>query len=120
MCGVLRATIRAIKEISLEAIDMILDSAGRMGVFLFVITGGDPRPFAHFAKDNIQEKRLDEIFRSQFLSQLRSSDAVIRHGRLGCALLENRDILENIATSTGAKPTDRSLVGVGNSDTRGM
>jgi MoaA/NifB/PqqE/SkfB family radical SAM enzyme len=63
-------------------------------------------PFAHFASDNIREKSLDRILRSRFLTEVRSSDAVVRRGRLGCALVENRDLLQDIAARTGAKPTD--------------
>jgi MoaA/NifB/PqqE/SkfB family radical SAM enzyme len=63
-------------------------------------------PFAHFASDNVREKSLDQILRSRFLTDVRSSDAVIRRGRLGCALVENRDLLQHIAARTGAKRTD--------------
>jgi MoaA/NifB/PqqE/SkfB family radical SAM enzyme len=66
----------------------------------------EPCPFTHFASDNIQKKKLDEVFRSQFLAQIRSSDAAYRHGQLGCALFENRDMVQDIAANTGAKPTD--------------
>jgi len=66
----------------------------------------EPCPFTHFAGDNIQGKGLDEVFRSRFLAQLRSSDAVCRHGRLGCALFENLKLVQDIAANTGAKPTD--------------
>ena len=66
----------------------------------------EPCPFAHLASDNIREKGLNEIFRSQFLAQIRSSDAIFRHGKIGCALLENMGILQDIAANTGAKPTD--------------
>jgi MoaA/NifB/PqqE/SkfB family radical SAM enzyme len=63
-------------------------------------------PFAHFASDNIRDKSLDRILRSRFLTEVRSSDAVVRRGRLGCALVENRDLLQDIAARIGAKSTD--------------
>jgi MoaA/NifB/PqqE/SkfB family radical SAM enzyme len=66
----------------------------------------EPCPFAHFASDNILQKPLEEVLRSQFFTQIRASDAVLRRGHLGCALIENRDILADIATKTGAEPTD--------------
>ena len=66
----------------------------------------EPCPFTHLASDNIREKGLDEIFHSPFLAQIRSSDAVCRRGRLGCALFENREMVQDIAASTGAKSTD--------------
>ena len=70
----------------------------------------EPCPFTHLASDNIREKGLDEVFRSQFLAQIRSSDAILRCGRVGCALLENMEILQDIAAKTDAKPTDCSVV----------
>jgi MoaA/NifB/PqqE/SkfB family radical SAM enzyme len=66
----------------------------------------EPRPFAHFASDNIKERHLDQVLQSQFLAGLRSSDAIIRRGRIECALVENREILKHIAAQTGAQPTD--------------
>lgn len=70
-------------------------------------------PFAHFASDNIKEKSLDQALRSRFLTELRSSDATVRRGRLGCALVENRELLQGIAAETGAKPTDGSHTRLG-------
>jgi MoaA/NifB/PqqE/SkfB family radical SAM enzyme len=66
----------------------------------------EPCPFTHFASDSIREKGLEEVLRSQFLAQIRLSDAACRRGHLGCALFENREMVEAIAASTGAKPTD--------------
>jgi MoaA/NifB/PqqE/SkfB family radical SAM enzyme len=71
----------------------------------------EPCPFAHIASDNIKEMSLDQALRSRFLSQLRSGDATVRRGNLGCALLENRELLQEIAARTGAKPTDSSGIG---------
>jgi len=81
---------------------------GVMGGCIHINAQGyvEPCPFTHFAGDNIRDKGLDEVFRSRFLAQLRSSDAVCRHGRLGCALFENLKIVQDIAANTGAKPTD--------------
>jgi MoaA/NifB/PqqE/SkfB family radical SAM enzyme len=66
----------------------------------------EPCPFAHFASENVRDKGLREIFRSEFLARLRSSDAVFRKGRVGCALLENMKTVEEIAADTGAERTD--------------
>jgi len=66
----------------------------------------EPCPFTHFASDNVRDNGLESALRSQFLAQLRSSDAIYRHGKLGCSLFENREILEEIAERTGAIPTD--------------
>ena len=71
----------------------------------------EPCPFAHLASENVREKSLEEIFRSEFLARLRRSDAVFRRGRVGCALLENMETVREIAAATGAVRTDGTLPG---------
>jgi len=66
----------------------------------------EPCPFTHLASDNIREKKLEDVLYSPFLTQIRSSDAACHHGRIGCALFENREMVQEIANSTGARPTD--------------
>ncbi|MFZ1946483.1 MAG: radical SAM protein [bacterium] len=66
----------------------------------------EPCPFAHFAADNIVETGLEEGLCSAFLRELRASDAISRRTHLGCALVENRAMLGDIAGRTGAKDTD--------------
>jgi len=70
----------------------------------------EPCPFAHFASDNIKDKSLEDVFRSKFLSKIRASEAIYRHGNIGCSLIENIDVLQDIAEKTGAKSTDCSLI----------
>ena len=81
---------------------------GVMGGTVHINSQGyvEPCPFTHLAVDNIREKDLEEVIRSQFLAQIRSSDAVCRRGRLGCSLFENKEMVEAIAAATGAEPTD--------------
>jgi len=69
----------------------------------------EPCPFTHFASNNIREESFEEILRSEFLAQVRSSDAIVRRGHLGCALFENREMLAGIISETGAKATDCPL-----------
>ena len=66
----------------------------------------EPCPFTHFASDNIREKTLAQVLRSEFLTRIRASEAAVRCGKLGCSLFENREMVEEIAASTGAKQTD--------------
>jgi MoaA/NifB/PqqE/SkfB family radical SAM enzyme len=73
----------------------------------------EPCPFAHFAADNIIETSLEEALCSPFLRELRSGDAIARRTHAGCALVENRAMLADIAGRTGAKGTD------GDTDTAG-
>jgi MoaA/NifB/PqqE/SkfB family radical SAM enzyme len=74
----------------------------------------EPCPFSHFSGDNIKEKSLEEVFRSKFMDKIRASEAIYRNGRLGCALLENLDIVQDIAEETGAKSTDCLLTKIEN------
>ena len=66
----------------------------------------EPCPFTHLASDNVREKGLEEALKSTFLAQIRSSHAACHRGRLGCALFENREIVQEIAANTGARSTD--------------
>lgn len=66
----------------------------------------EPCPFAHYARDNVAETPLAEAIDSPFLREVRSSQAVIRRGHIGCALVENAALLEAIAGRTGASPTE--------------
>ncbi|HVP56888.1 MAG TPA: radical SAM protein [bacterium] len=66
----------------------------------------EPCPFAHVAVDRIGDRTLAGALESRFLKELRSSKAVVRHGHIGCALIENRALLQEIARRTGAMPTD--------------
>ncbi|MEK7396715.1 MAG: radical SAM protein [Candidatus Poribacteria bacterium] len=68
----------------------------------------EPCPFSHFSADNIKEKSLEEALRSRFLAEIRSSKAIYRHGRIGCALAENEELMKEIAEKTGAKNTNET------------
>ena len=70
----------------------------------------EPCPFCHFASDTVGEKSLREALRSPFLAEIRSSKSIIRTGQLGCALFENRKLVQDIAGKTGAQRTDCSLI----------
>jgi MoaA/NifB/PqqE/SkfB family radical SAM enzyme len=65
----------------------------------------EPCPFAHFARENVNECSFEEILRSPFLRALREHPTALRRGNLGCSLVSNREILERIARETGAIAT---------------
>jgi MoaA/NifB/PqqE/SkfB family radical SAM enzyme len=67
----------------------------------------EPCPFAHYGAGSVRRAPLEEILESRFLCELRTSQAVVRHGRIGCALVENKAALQEIAARTGAVSTDR-------------
>jgi len=76
----------------------------------------EPCPFAHFASDNVRDNGLESALRSRFFAELRSSEAIYRHGKIGCSLFENREILEEIAKQTGAIPTDCPVFAIKKTD----
>jgi len=66
----------------------------------------EPCPFCHYAAVNIRDTGLEQAVNSSFLCALRSSDALCRKTRIGCALVENSELVEEIAIRTGAVRTD--------------
>jgi len=68
----------------------------------------EPCPFAHFARENIKDHSFREILRSPFLEAIRKHPTVLQHGAIGCSLVNNRAILEEIAKTTHARATNRA------------
>ncbi len=66
----------------------------------------EPGPFAHFVRENVKDQSFMDILRSPFLDAIRKHPDALQQGKIGCSLVSNRDILEDIAVRTGAKPTD--------------
>ncbi len=66
----------------------------------------EPCPFSHYSADNIKGKSLESALRSKFLAEIRSSKAIYRCGHIGCALVENEELVKEIALKTGAKSTN--------------
>lgn len=65
----------------------------------------EPCPFAHFARENVNECSFEDILRSPFLRALREHPTALQRGEMGCSLVSNREILAQIARDTGAVPT---------------
>ncbi|MBD3184851.1 radical SAM protein [Candidatus Poribacteria bacterium] len=94
------------------------DEYGKDGKCLAVMSGCvhinsqgyvEPCPFSHIASDNIKDKGLEESLKSSFLRQIRNSEATMRRGEYGCALFENRHLVEDIAFRTGAVSTEKIM-----------
>ncbi len=66
----------------------------------------EPCPFAHFARENITRCSFRDVLASPFLSAIRSHPTALRCGDIGCALVSNRAVLEEIAGETGARSTN--------------
>jgi MoaA/NifB/PqqE/SkfB family radical SAM enzyme len=65
----------------------------------------EPCPFAPFARENVNECSFEDILRSPFLRALREHPTALQRGNLGCSLVSNQEVLEEIARETGAVPT---------------
>jgi MoaA/NifB/PqqE/SkfB family radical SAM enzyme len=65
----------------------------------------EPCPFAHFARENITRCSFRDVLESPFLSAIRSHPTALQCGEIGCALVSNRAILEEIAGERGARST---------------
>jgi len=79
--------------------------------FLHINTQGfvEPCPFAHIATDNIREKSLKAILKSELFLYIREHKTLLKKPTLGCALYENRKLLMEIADSVHAKPTEMAI-----------
>jgi MoaA/NifB/PqqE/SkfB family radical SAM enzyme len=66
----------------------------------------EPCPFAHYARENIRDCSFQEVLRSPFLESIRSHPTVLKHGEIGCSLVNNRSTLEKIAKRSGARSTN--------------
>lgn len=65
----------------------------------------EPCPFAHYARENINTHSFREILESPFLRALREHPTVLQHGEIGCALVSNKALLEEIAEQREARKT---------------
>ncbi len=65
----------------------------------------EPCPFAHYARENINTHSFREIVQSPFLQAIREHPTVLQHGEIGCSLVSNKTILEDIVKETGARKT---------------
>jgi MoaA/NifB/PqqE/SkfB family radical SAM enzyme len=69
----------------------------------------EPCPFGHFARENVNECSFEDILRSPFLEALREHPTALQRGDVGCSLVSNRGILEEIAHRTDAHPTHQHV-----------
>jgi MoaA/NifB/PqqE/SkfB family radical SAM enzyme len=67
----------------------------------------EPCPFAHFACENVNDSSFREILRSPFLQAIRKHPTALQRGDIGCSLVSNHEVLEEIAGKTGARRTGR-------------
>ena len=71
----------------------------------------EPCPFAHYARENINAHSFRDLLQSPFFKALRDHPTALMHGEIGCSLVANREILKEIAETTGAVPTSEASRG---------
>ncbi|MFL0195593.1 radical SAM protein [Clostridium sp. WILCCON 0269] len=66
----------------------------------------EPCIFAHFAADNLKEKKLVDVFNSDFFKELRHRQPYNSNLLLPCMMIDNTYEIRDIAKKTGVSPTD--------------
>lgn len=67
----------------------------------------EPCIFAHFSTYNLKGNPLIGAFRSQFFKELRSKQPYNKNLLLPCMMIDNPDVVREVAFHTGAKPSDK-------------
>lgn len=67
----------------------------------------EPCIFAHFATDNLKGKPLVEAFKTDFFKELRNNQPYNENLLLPCMMIDNPEVIRNIAKKVGANPTDK-------------
>ncbi|WP_055070072.1 radical SAM protein [Clostridium massiliamazoniense] len=75
-----------------------------------VTSSGDVEPciFAHFTVDNVHEKSLSEIFASDFFKELLHRQPYNKNLLKPCMMIDNPNVIREVAAKVGARPTDES------------
>ncbi|WP_027623630.1 radical SAM protein [Clostridium lundense] len=67
----------------------------------------EPCIFAHFATDNLKNKPLIDVFKTPFFKELRDRQPYNDNLLLPCMMIDNPEVVREVAAKTGAKPTDK-------------
>ena len=80
-------------------------AAGRY--YLHINVHGDVEPcvFVHFAVDNIRDKPLRDVLRSDFFSAIRDRQPFNANHLRPCMVLDNPQALRKLVAASGARPT---------------
>jgi hypothetical protein len=75
--------------------------------YLHVNVNGDVEPcvFVHFAADNVKEKSLREILKSDFFTTLRSQQPFDKNLLRPCMIIDHPQVLREAVRKCGARPT---------------
>lgn len=66
----------------------------------------EPCIFAHFAVDNLKNKKLMDVFKSDLFKELRSRQPYNENLLMPCMMIDNTSVVREVVDKTGAKPTD--------------
>lgn len=66
----------------------------------------EPCIFAHFAADNLKNKHLIDVFDSKFFRELRGRQPYNKNLLRPCMMIDNPEVIREVANKTGARPTD--------------
>ncbi|MBW2993139.1 radical SAM protein [Candidatus Woesearchaeota archaeon] len=84
-------------------------AGARSGGYLNINHKGDVEPcgFVHFAVDNIKNKSLKQVLKSDFFNAIRRRQPYDKDGNLliPCMIIDNPQILRDVVKETGAYPT---------------
>ncbi|AKN33264.1 radical SAM protein [Clostridium carboxidivorans P7] len=67
----------------------------------------EPCVFAHFSVDNVKNKKLVDVFKSDFFKELRRRQPYNENLLLPCMMIDNTNVIREVVKKTGAKPTDK-------------
>ncbi|EJO5346182.1 radical SAM protein [Clostridium botulinum] len=67
----------------------------------------EPCIFAHFATDNLKNKKLIDVFKAPFFKELRDRQPYNKNLLKPCMMIDNPKVIREVANKTGAKPTDK-------------
>ncbi|MFD3158297.1 radical SAM protein [Haloimpatiens sp. FM7330] len=66
----------------------------------------EPCIFAHFSNVNVKGKHLIDAFRDPFFKELRRRQPYNKNMLLPCMMIDNTNVIREICSDVGAKPTD--------------
>lgn len=80
--------------------------AGRL--YCHINSHGDVEPciFSHFSVDNVKDKKLVDIFNSNFFRELRNRQPYNKNLLRPCMMIDNTNVIREVVPKTGARPTD--------------
>jgi MoaA/NifB/PqqE/SkfB family radical SAM enzyme len=78
--------------------------------YCHINSNGDVEPciFAHIAVDNVKEKSLIDVFRGELFKELRTRQPYNKNMLRPCMMIDNPNVIREVAAKVNAHPTDKS------------